>query len=157
MAQLKVRDIMTKDVRTVKPDMTVKELAERFLKDKVGGFPVVDEAGTLTGIVTEADLIVQDARIHYPTYIHLLDGYLYYPPSAARFDEELKKALGSTVRDIMTDDVISVTEDRPVEDAATLMMDREISRLPVITKSGKLVGIITKRDIIRAISTASSA
>ncbi len=155
MKELKVKDVMSKKVQTIDQDKSVKDLADRFLKDKVGGFPVIDEEGELVGIVTEADLIIQDARIHFPTYIHLLDGFIYLPQSVARFDREFKKALGATVGDIMTRELITIEENKTVEDAATLMMDKSISRIPV-TKKGKLVGIITKRDVIRVISKVTS-
>ena len=155
MKELKVKDVMSKKVQTIDQDESVKNLADRFLKDEVGGFPVVDDKGAPVGIVTEADLIIQDARIHFPTYIHLLDGFIYLPKSVARFDRELKKALGATVEDIMTHELITIEENKTVEDAATLMMDKNISRIPVM-KKGKLVGIITKRDVIQAISKVTA-
>lgn len=156
MKELKVKEIMEKDIKTIGPDESVKTLADRFIKEKIGGLPVVDDKGDMVGIVTEADLIVQDARIHFPTYIHLLDGFIYLPSSVTRFDREFKKALGATVKDIMTMEVITATEDQTVEDAATLMMDKGISRVPIVNKSGKLLGIVTKRDIVRVISKISS-
>ncbi len=156
MKELKVKDIMEKDIKTIGPDESVKILADMFIKEKVGGVPVVSDKGELLGIVTEADLIVQDARIHFPTYIHLLDSFIYLPSSVERFDREFKKALGATVKDIMTTEVITATDDKTVEDVATLMMDKSISRVPIVSKAGKLIGIVTKRDIVRVISKIST-
>lgn len=156
MKELKVKDIMEKNIKTIGPEESVKTLADLFIKEKVGGLPVVNDKGDLIGIVTEADLIVQDARIHFPTYIHLLDSFIYLPSSVDRFDREFKKALGATVKDIMTSEVITATEDKTVEDVATVMMDKNISRVPIVNKKGKLQGIVTKRDIVRVISKISS-
>jgi CBS domain-containing protein len=152
MAQLRknVRDIMTKEVITFKRNTSVKEAAERLSKANVSGAPVVDDEGRLIGIVTDDDLIMQDIRLHYPTYIQLLDGYIYVPGSFQRFEQEFRKAIGATVGDVMTEEVVTTSEDATVEDVATIMVEKEIGRLPVLT-DGKLVGIITKGDLVRAI------
>ncbi|PKQ19417.1 MAG: hypothetical protein CVT66_10315 [Actinobacteria bacterium HGW-Actinobacteria-6] len=143
------RDIMTKDPLTVARDLTVTEAAKLMVDNRVGALPVLDE-GKLVGIVTEGDLIMQDVRIEFPTYIHLLDGFIMYPPATARFESELKKAVGATVADVMSSDPVVIQADMSVEDAATLMVDREVSRIPVLDGE-KLVGIISKSDIVRSL------
>ncbi len=152
MSSATARNIMSKDVVTVSPDVAVKDLAELLAEKNIGGAPVVDETGKLVGVVTESDLILQDARIHYPSYIHLLDGFIYWPGSAARFNDEFKKALGATVRDIMSENAITAGPDATLEDLATLMTDRDIDRIPIVDPDGKLAGIVTKHDLITAIS-----
>jgi CBS domain-containing protein len=142
---------MTKTVTTVKADMAVKDLAGLMSKKGIGGAPVVDDNGRLIGMVTESDLIVQDARLQYPTYLHLLDGFLYWPASAAKFNEEFKKALGATVGDIMTGDVVTAGEGATIEDLATLMMDKDVGRIPIVDADNKVAGIVTKHDIVIAI------
>jgi CBS domain-containing protein len=79
-----------------------------------------------------------------------LDGYIYVPGSFQRFEQEFRKAIGATVGDVMTEEVVTTSEDATVEDVATIMVEKEIGRLPVLT-GGKLVGIITKGDLVRAI------
>lgn len=145
------KEIMTKNVITVKPEMAVKDLAGLMAEKDIGGAPVVDADGKIVGIVTESDLIMQDARLQYPTYIHLLDGFIYWPSSAAKFNEEFKKALGATVGDIMTVDIATAGEDSTVEDLATLMIEKEIGRIPIIDSEGKVTGIVTKHDVVTAI------
>jgi CBS domain-containing protein len=152
MTDIFAKDIMTKDAITVTKDMAVKDLAELLAEKNIGGAPVVDENGRVIGIVSESDLVVRDARMHYPTYIHLLDGFIYWPASAAKFNEEFKKALGSTVGDIMSEDPATAGPDATLEDLATLVVDKEIDRLPIIGEDGKLAGIVTKHDIVTAIS-----
>jgi CBS domain-containing protein len=143
------RDIMTKDPLTVARDLTVTEAAKLMVDNRIGALPVLDE-GKLVGIVTEGDLIMQDVRIEFPTYIHLLDGFIMYPPATARFESELKKAVGATVADVMTAEPVVVQADMSVEDAATLMVEREVSRIPVLDGE-TLVGIISKSDIVRSL------
>ncbi|MBA4370231.1 MAG: hypothetical protein C0418_01460 [Coriobacteriaceae bacterium] len=150
MAELTARDIMTPDPVTVSPDLSVKEAAKLMVEKRVGALPVMD-GGRLTGLVTEGDLIMQDVRVEFPTYLHLLDGFIFYPPSMSEFETELKKAVGATVRDVMTADPVTVPVDATMEDVATLLVQREVSRLPVMDGEA-LVGIVSKSDIVRAIA-----
>lgn len=150
MLPLTARDIMTADPVTVAPDLPVKEAARRMVGHGIGSLPVVED-GRLVGLVTEGDLIMADVKVEFPTYIHLLDGFIFYPPSTERFETELKKAVGAKVRDVMTPEPVTVTPDATVEDVATLMVDRDVSRLPVVD-AGTLVGIVSKSDIVRSIA-----
>lgn len=145
-----VEEIMSREVVTVTPLATVKEIAEIMLKNNIGGVPVVDAQGKLLGIVTEQDLIMKDVKIHFPTYIQLLDAFIYVG-GMKKYEEELRKALGATAEDVMTKNPITVSPETEIGDAATLMVEKGVSRLPVVEK-GNLVGIITKRDIVRSIA-----
>jgi CBS domain-containing protein len=149
MAELTARDIMTADPVTVARDLSVTDAARLMVENRIGALPVLD-GDDLVGIVTEGDLIMQDVKVEFPTYIHLLDGFIMYPPSTARFESELKKAVGATVGDVMTADPITVQDTTSIEDVATLMVHREVSRLPVLD-GGRLVGIVSKSDIVRAL------
>ena len=146
---LTVREIMTPDPVTVARDLEVRDAARLMVEHKVGALPVV-EGTKLVGIVTEGDLIMQDVKMEFPTYIHLLDGFIMYPPATARFENELKKAVGATVEDVMTGEPVVVQADVSVEDLATLMVDRDVSRVPVLD-GDVLVGIVSKSDIVRSL------
>lgn len=149
MAGRTARDIMTPDPVTVTTTMSVTDAARLMVEKRIGALPVVDE-GALVGIVSEGDLIMQDVKMEFPTYIHLLDGLIMYPPATARFESELKKAVGATVGDVMTSKPVTVGVDTPVEDVATLMVDRDVSRVPVLDGQA-LVGIVSKSDIVRSL------
>jgi CBS domain-containing protein len=151
MATLKAKDIMSKELIVFKKDTSVKEAARILTEKGIGGAPVVNEEGKLVGIVTEADLIMQDIKLHFPTYLHLLDGYVYLPGSLHRFEEELRKAIGADVGDVMTKEVITVSPEVEIEDIATLMVKKDVGRVPVIDGE-KLVGIITKGDIVKSLA-----
>lgn len=151
MALQTARDIMTADPVTASPGMSVTDAAHLMVEKRVGALPVMDADGHLAGLVSEGDLIMQDAKVHFPTYLHLLGGYIFYPGSTERFESDLKKAVGATVADVMTTDPVTVAPDASVEDVATLLVERDLSRLPVMD-GDRLVGIISKSDIVRSIA-----
>jgi len=141
-------------VITVGPDTTVRELASILADKKISGVPVVDDEYEVVGMVSEADIIVQDAELHFPYYVPLLDSVIYLQ-SFNKFEDRLRKMFGSKVKEIMSTEVMTIAPDASVRDAATLMADREINRLPVVAE-GKLVGIVTRHDIVRAIADTTA-
>lgn len=140
---------MTPEPRTVARDLPVTDAARLMAENRIGALPVMD-GEKLVGIVTEGDLIMQEVKIEFPTYIHLLDGFIMYPPSTAKFESELKKAVGATVGDVMSNEPVTVQAETSIEDLATLMVEREVSRVPVLDGE-KLVGIVSKSDIVRSL------
>jgi CBS domain-containing protein len=148
--ELRVREIMTTDVITAKPDTTVGELADILAKNKISGVPVVDDQSRVLGMVTEADIILQDADLHFPFYVQFLEMVIYLQ-SVHKFEERVRKSIGSKVSEIMTTEVVSASPQESVREVATLMADRNVNRLPVVD-DGRLVGIVTRGDIVRAIA-----
>jgi len=146
---LKAKDIMTKDVITVHKTTTVRELAGIIMQNHISGTPVVDDKGKLQGIVTENDLISQNRRLHIPTILRLFDAFI--PLGTSKLENEIKRISASTVEDIYTKEVVTVDEETPVEDIATIMVEKKIHLLPVV-KQGQLVGIIGKKDILKGVS-----
>lgn len=154
MADLTAREIMTADPVTVGPEVGVVEAAKMMADNEIGALPVI-EGGRLVGLVTEGDLIMQDVRIEYPTYLQLLDGIIMYPPAQAKFESELRKAVAATVRDVMTKDPVTVQANVTIEDVATIFSERDVSRIPVLD-GDDLVGIVSKHDIVKAIAKGLS-
>jgi len=150
MENLKVRDIMKTDVVTVTPDMSVRELAETLAQHDISGVPVIDGRRRVVGMVSEGDVILQDADLHFPYYINFLDSIIYLE-SFNKFRERFRKAFAVKVSDIMTADVVAISPEASIHDAATLMADNKVNRLPVI-EEGRLVGILTRGDIVEAIA-----
>ena len=148
-----IKNIMTKDVVTVSPDMDIHKLAKLFVAKDISGAPVVDNSGKLLGIVKEEGVMFQDKKVHLPTFINLSVGYL--TAGTERFKEEIKKISANKVSDIMEKDVATVSPATSMEDAATLMIEKEIYYLPVV-EGDALVGVITKKDIVRAIARGKS-
>lgn len=143
------KDVMTREVIAIKPDTSVEELAKILLDNKISGVPVVNEHNGVMGIVSEADLIVRDSKLHIPAYLNIL-GSMIYLENPNNLKEEVRKAMAIKVRDLMTDEVVSVEEDASLEDVATLMVDKKINRVPVVSK-GILVGIISRGDVVRSL------
>ncbi len=150
MENLKVSEIMKSDVVTVTPETSVRDLAEILATHKISGVPVVDSEYRVIGMVSEADVILQDADLHFPYYINFLDSIIYLG-SIRNFEERFRKAFAVKVSDIMTKDVVSISPDASVHEAATVMADRQINRLPVV-RAHKLLGIVTRGDIVQAIA-----
>lgn len=147
---LTARDIMTKEVVTVKLDTSIRDLAGIITTHHIGSIPVVDSEGNLVGIVTESDLIEQDKSFHIPTVISLFD-WVIYLESEKKFEKELKRMTARTVGDICAREVVTVTPATPVSEIADIMSGKKIHALPVV-EEGKLVGIVSRIDLIRSMA-----
>jgi len=150
---LAAKDIMTKDVITVRPEATVEELARLLMEHKISGVPVVDDNKKIVGIVTENDLIRKNKRLHIPTVIRLFDAYIML--GSGKAEEEIKKMAATTVEQICTEKVVSIEEETSLEDIATIMAEQHIHLLPVL-RGGTVVGIVGKADMVRAMTYEAS-
>ncbi len=144
---MQIKDIMVTDVITVSTSDSVEQCAKLLQENNISGLPVLDEGGKVAGIVTEGDLIRRASRIKAPGYLEILGGLIYLG-SPSKFVEELQRAMSLEAGQLMSKDVISVKPEESVEEAATLMVEKGISRLPVIDDEDKLVGIVSRRDIM---------
>ena len=145
------REIMSPDPLTVKPDTPVKEIAQTMVEKRIRCMPVVDEGGKVIGVVDEEDLVHQDAKIHFPTFIHFLESYIMLPSSLNRFEKELRQAVGSIAHDVMEKDFNTVGPGDSVEEVATLMVDKDLEYVLVI-EDGGLLGVITRADILKTLT-----
>ncbi len=147
---MKAKDVMTTRVVAVMGDTTVAEVAQRLLQHRVSAAPVVDRDGKLVGIVSEGDLLrhVGPDRTPRSWWLGLFDA-----DSGAK---DYTKAHGRHVRDVMTKNVISVTEDTPVADIAELLETRQIKRVPVV-RDGRVVGIVSRANLIHGLAAMRAA
>lgn len=137
-----VRDVMTENVFTVRPDTSLKLVATRMLEYGVSGMPVVDDGDHVVGVVSETDVLYKERSA--PDRKGVVDWLVHYGE-----DPPLAKLDARTAGDAMTTPAVTIPSGRTVEDAATLMLDLRIDRLPVVD-SGRLVGIVTRTDLVRA-------
>lgn len=144
---LKAKDIMTKDVITVRRDTTVRDLAQLFAQHRISTVPVVDEEGLLVGIVSESDLIEQDKNLHIPTVVSIFD-WVIYLESDKRFEKELQKMTAQTVGEIYSEEVFSVAPEAPVSEVADIMTSKRIQAVPVV-EGRRVVGIIGRIDMVK--------
>ncbi len=141
---MKVRDVMTSEVLSVPPGTRLKDLARLFSERRISGAPVVDEDGEVVGVVSEADLVAK--QVGRPLSRRTpLDWILGERPSPW----EQRTRAATTVGEAMSAPVITIDADRPLREAAALMTDRGINRLPVM-EAGRLVGIVTRADLVQA-------
>ena len=145
---LTAKDIMTKDVITVKPDTSIEELASLLVEHRISGAPVVDDSGNLYGIVTENDLISRSKRLHIPTVVSFLDAAIYLE-SSKKFEQEVKRLTATKVSEICMRKVVTISEDTTIMDIATTMDEKKVYLLPVV-RNGKVLGIVGKRDMVKA-------
>ncbi|MGK7873318.1 MAG: CBS domain-containing protein [Xenococcaceae cyanobacterium] len=148
-----VADVMTPDPIAVEPKTPLQEAIKILAEKHISGLPVVDEAGKLVGVISETDLMWQETGVDPPPYIMFLDSVIYLQ-NPARYEKEIHKALGQTVGEVMSDKPISITPNQSLREAAHLMHEKNIRRLPVVDEQeGKVIGIITRGDIIRTMAT----
>jgi CBS domain-containing protein len=133
-----VRDVMTARVIAVRKNASFKEMAAMLRSSRISAFPVVDEAGRVIGVVSEADLLVKEAV--QAEGVSVL--------AALRHWHEDDVAVGITAGDLMTKPAVTIGPDAPVSEAARLMYDRRVKRLPVVTAAGRLIGIVSRVDVL---------
>lgn len=144
------REIMSSEVITVKGDATIEEIAHLLTEKDISGVPVVDDNGLILGMVTEKDLLYKDVEPRFPPVVELLGGLIFLK-GVKHYNEELKKLVATKAEDIMTKNIVTVNGGMKVEKVAELMVEKDINRIPVV-EEGKLVGIISRADIVRYIA-----
>ncbi|NLT21114.1 MAG: CBS domain-containing protein [Syntrophomonadaceae bacterium] len=143
------KDIMTREVITVSENDRVEEVARLLVENKISGIPVVDHERHVVGIITEKDLMVRAKELRVPFYVTLFDSIIFLE-NPIRFNNDVKKYTATTVKDAMTKKVQVVEEDTPIGLIVEIMQSKAINRVPVV-RHGKLVGIITRNDILKSL------
>lgn len=140
---MEVQDVMTRKVVTVGLDTPYKEAVELLLAEDVSGMPVIDRFGWVVGVVSEADLISKEAYSGSPQrrFLGLLGD---------SSESWSAKAAGLRVGDVMSQDVVIAGPNEDVRTVARRMLEKRVKRMPVVTPSGRLVGIVSRHDLLRA-------
>lgn len=146
---MKAKDIMRKEVITVKQSATIEEIAKVLIDNGISGAPVVDEQGKLVGIVSEKDILHKETNPRLPNFISILGAIIYYN-GVERFNEDFKKLMARQASDIMTAKVVTTSENVEINEVADLMIKHNVKRVPVVA-GDKIVGIISRADIIKTL------
>lgn len=133
-----VSDVMTRSVVAVREDACYKEIVGALRRYRVSACPVIDESGQVIGLVSEADLLYKQTDPELPVGLIRLNWRLH----------EHTKATGLTAADLMTTPAIVIDPSVSVRVAAKLMQDQQVKRLPVVSADGRLVGVITRSDVL---------
>jgi CBS domain-containing protein len=147
-AIMKAVDVMVRDVITIGPDDTVADAARLIAQNDVSALPVVDEHGRVVGIVSEGDLMNREeigTEIHHPWWIEAVT-------PAATLATEFAKCHGKRVAEVMSDDVVTATEDASLAEIAALLERNRIKRVPIL-RDGKLVGIVSRSNLVLALAS----
>lgn len=129
----------------LRPDSSVEEAIRLFAERRISGSPVVED-GELLGIVTEGDLIFQYAEVRSPGFLEILGGVVPLG-NWEEYREEALKSAGVTVREVMTENPVTVTPETPLPETATIMAEQELKILPVMADES-LAGVISRIDIL---------
>ena len=146
---LTAADLMTREVITVHPETPLREAALAMVRARIGGMPVVDSNGELVGIFSEGDLVrwTEDLGERQSWWLNMLaDGFDLAP----EFLEQVRSE-HARVRAVMNKQVVSVSEQTPAREIAKLMAQHSFKRVPVL-RDGKLVGIVARADLVRAVA-----
>ncbi|MBK1988886.1 CBS domain-containing protein [Sphaerospermopsis aphanizomenoides BCCUSP55] len=146
-----VADVMSRDPVLVRPQTPLKEAIQILAEKRISGLPVVDDASKLVGIISETDLMWQETGVTPPAYIMFLDSVIYLQNPGA-YERDLHKALGQTVGEVMSKNPLTITPEKSLKEAAKIIQEHKVHRLPVLDSTGKVIGILTRGDIIRAMA-----
>jgi CBS domain-containing protein len=136
---MKVADAMTGDVVTVSPETPLKDAAELLARHRISGLPVTEE-GDVVGVISEADIVARTtASGESRSFLHELFGDRKRQPNVE----------ATLVGEAMTSPAVTIAPERPVAEAARVMIEQKVNRLPVVDES-RLVGIVTRADLVRA-------
>lgn len=136
---------METDWPTLSPQSTVEDAIKLFAEARISGAPVVED-GRLVGILTEGDLIFQDAEIKAPGFLDILGGIIPLG-NTEEYRREALKSAGVVVEEVMTDGPVTVAPEATLAETATVMAERRKKILPVV-EGERLVGVITRMDIL---------
>lgn len=140
---MNVKDVMTSDVVTVRPETSLKDVAAILTERRISGAPVVDASGKVVGVVSEGDILFKERGPSERT------GLLAWFADPYDVAEQLKLA-ARTAGEAMTAPAKTIAPWRPVSSAAAEMLDEGVNRLPVVDDEGRLMGIVTRADLVRA-------
>jgi CBS domain-containing protein len=136
-----VKDVMTTRVVAVKRDASFKDMAARLKRHRVSAFPVLDDDGTVIGVVSEADLLAKEALV-------ASDDMQPGPISGLRHRRDRSKAAGVTAADLMSSPAVTIFADEEVAHAARQLYSCKVKRLPVVDAGNHLVGIVSRADVL---------
>ena len=148
-----VREYMDPDPVTVTPDSSAEDVARLLGEHELHGVPVVDGDGRVVGIVTENDLVLSDEEgdLHIPHYVELFGGLIFLEP-LREFRSRLRKATATTAADLMTAKPTTIGPDADLHEAGRIISRSGHNRLPVVGEDGRLVGVISRADVLRGLT-----
>ncbi len=146
-----VKDLMTTHVISVTPNTPIHEVAETLAKFHFTGIPVVD-GNKVVGLIAERDFITSDSDLYLPTYIKLLTDMDFVSGDKRKLPKEAQKIINAKASDIMNKQLITISPDSTLQDLAETFATKRVNPIPVTDKSGTMLGIISRSDLIKLFS-----
>jgi CBS domain-containing protein len=148
---MKASDVMVRNVFTIGPDEDVSRAAQMLVDHDISALPVVDSAGQILGILSEADLMRREelgTEKRRP-------GWLEAMTPSSQLAADYSKSHGRKVRELMSESVVTATADTPLSEIAALLERKRIKRLPIVDK-GKLIGIVSRANLVQALASTAA-
>ncbi len=142
-------DIMNRNPPHCGLETTISELAQRFAQEEITGVLVLDEERRLLGVITESDLVDRQASLHIPTALAIFD--MVIPLGETRFEREVERLKAMTAGDLIERLPQTIAPDATLDEIAALMEEAHIHHIPVVDENNTIVGMVTKRELIRAL------
>ena len=146
---MKAMDVMVRDVIAVTPDTSVVQAARLLVENDISALPVIDDDGRMIGIISEADLMRREeigTEKRRPWWLEAMT-------PATTLANEFAKSHGKRVAELMSQQVVSASEDMPLAELAALLERHQIKRVP-ITKDGKLIGVVSRSNLVQALASS---
>lgn len=147
-----VKDLMTTDVVTVKQNALISEVAELLNKTRFSGVPVLNDEGKVLGTISERDFITADSGVYLPTYIQLLSNMDYIQGGDKGLPHVVNQIVNATAKDIMNQGILFAHPDNTLEQLAEMFAETRANPIPVTDASNKLLGIVSRSDLIKMFS-----
>ena len=144
---MKVKEIMTKEIVSVKPEDNAKEALGLLFKMQISGLPVIDSKGKLVGMFTEKDVL----KHILPSYLEKV-GRFVYEENPKSIKKKFQDLVNLSVAQLMRREVVTIDENTTLCEAARLMLTQKLRRAPVLNKEGKVVGIVARGDVLKALT-----
>lgn len=147
-----VKDLMTKKVTSVGPETKINEVADILHERHFTGVPVVDENNVLLGVIMERDFITANSKLYLPTYIQMLKEIDFNRSDKRFVSSEVKQIMDARAKDIMNTQVVTAQENTTIQELSELFATKRVNPIPVIDKGHKLIGVISRSDLIKLFS-----
>lgn len=149
---MKVKELMTTKVVTVKPTATIEQVANVLHEYRFTGVPVVDEKKRLLGVIMERDFITADSKLYLPTYVKMLKDLDFVQNDKKHLSKEAESLINATAADVMNSNIVTALPDDTMEHVAELFATKRVNPIPVVDGQFRLVGVISRSDLIKLFS-----
>lgn len=149
---MKIKEVMQKDIKSLLPDMSVEDALDLIFSMRISGLPVINKDGKLLGSFTEKDVL----KIILPSYLGQVGGFIY-EDNPKNIKKKFTMLSELKIIDAMSKGVYTINDDASLSEAARILLVKDIRRILVLDESKKVVGIVARCDILKALKKMAEA